>query len=135
MSLTEIKQTISALTDEERFLAAAFLRVLARANDPDYRRSVTERCDRMAEGRRSTLDQAIDFYHYDLYSQALAKIERGHGRDLMDVDAMLDRSLVTRVILWKLFLDIEAELVRFPAIEPAAFRAAVVDVCRPAEGS
>jgi hypothetical protein len=26
----------------------------------------------------------IDFYHYDLYAQALAKIERGHARDLAD---------------------------------------------------
>ncbi len=62
MSLAEIKQTIGAMTDEERFLAAAFLRVLARENDPDYRRSMTERCDRMAEGRRSTLDQAIKMH-------------------------------------------------------------------------
>jgi hypothetical protein len=45
----------NGLVDEERFLAAAFLRVLARENDPEYRRSMTERCDRIAEGRQSTL--------------------------------------------------------------------------------
>ena len=76
----------------------------------------------------------IEFYHYDLYSQVLAKIERGHERDLTDIDAMLDRGLITRELLWKLFLDIEAELIRYPAIEPAAFRAAVMDVCRPGRG-
>ena len=27
----------------------------------------------------------VSFYHYDPYSQALAKIERGHGKDLADV--------------------------------------------------
>ena len=35
-------------------------------------------------------------YHYDLYAQALAKIERGHRRDLDDVAAMLTRDLITR---------------------------------------
>jgi len=28
----------------------------------------------------------VEFYHYDLYSQALAKIERSHERDLRDVN-------------------------------------------------
>lgn len=73
----------------------------------------------------------IDFYHYDLYSQVLAKIERGHERDRTDVQAMLDRGLVTRELLWKLFLDIEAQLIRYPAVEPASFRAAVMEVCGP----
>ncbi len=58
MSLTEIKQAIGSMTEEERFLAAAFLRVLARENDPDYRRLIAERCDRVAGGKISTLDQA-----------------------------------------------------------------------------
>ena len=73
----------------------------------------------------------IDFFHYDPYSQALAKIERGHARDLSDVEAMLDRGLIARDRLWTLFLEIEPKLLRFPAIEPAAFRAAVVAVCQP----
>ena len=73
----------------------------------------------------------IDFFHYDPYSQALAKIERGHTRDLSDVDAMLDRGLIVRNHLWRLFLEIEPKLLRFPAIEPASFRAAVVAICQP----
>lgn len=62
MSLTEIKQTITAMNEEERFLAAAFLRVLTRENDLEYQRSITERCDRIAQGQRSTLDQAIKLH-------------------------------------------------------------------------
>lgn len=30
----------------------------------------------------------VTFRHYDFCAEALAKIERGHGRDLADVDAM-----------------------------------------------
>jgi hypothetical protein len=37
----------------------------------------------------------IDFYHYDPYSQALAKLERGHSRDLTDVEAMLRTAATT----------------------------------------
>ena len=36
----------------------------------------------------------MTFRHYDLYAQALAKVERGHARDLADVEAMLERGLV-----------------------------------------
>src|SRR5215216_1478402 len=36
----------------------------------------------------------IDFFHYDFYAQALAKIERGHSTDLLDVREMIDRGLV-----------------------------------------
>ena len=70
MSLTEIKQTIRAMTEEERFLAAAFLRTLARESDPDYRRSMAERCDRIANGTKSTLDQAKKM-HAALESEGL----------------------------------------------------------------
>ena len=36
----------------------------------------------------------IDFFHYDFYAQALAKIERGHSTDLLDVRRMIERGLV-----------------------------------------
>jgi hypothetical protein len=36
----------------------------------------------------------VAFYHYDFYSQALAKIERGHSQDRVDVAAILARRLV-----------------------------------------
>jgi len=65
------------------------------------------------------------FKHFDLYSQALAKIERGHAQDLDDVAAMLVRGLVERQRLREAFDEIEPSLYRFPAIDPADFRASL----------
>ena len=64
----------------------------------------------------------LTFKHFDLYSQALAKIERGHSRDLEDVDAMLERGLVELGALRRYFDEIEPQLYRFPAIDPADYR-------------
>jgi hypothetical protein len=57
--------------------------------------------------------------------QALAKLERGFDQDLGDVDAMLERGLVDGARLRATFEQIEPELYRFPAVDPAAMRAAV----------
>jgi len=65
------------------------------------------------------------FYHYDLYSQALAKVERGHAVDRKDVAAMVDRGLVDPRKARELFEAIESMLYRYPAIDPASFRRAV----------
>lgn len=65
----------------------------------------------------------VDFFHYDYYAQALAKIERGHARDLTDVRAMLRLGLIEALRLSQLFDVIEPGLLRFPAIDPAMFRA------------
>ena len=67
----------------------------------------------------------LRFAHFDPYSQALSKLERGHRRDLEDVKAMLRLELVDRRRLGKLFDEIEPELYRFPAIDPPSFRKAV----------
>lgn len=61
-------------------------------------------------------------YHYDLYSQALAKIERGHAQDLRDVREMIRRSLVDPRELLPHFERIAPALSRYPAIQPGAFR-------------
>ena len=58
-------------------------------------------------------------------SQAVAKLERGHTRDVADVDAMLDRGLVTRAALLAFLDAIEGELYRFPAVDPGTLRRAV----------
>ena len=71
----------------------------------------------------------IDFFHYDPVSQALAKIERGHARDLLDVTAMCEREMVTREQLWQSYLSIEDALIHYPAIDPPTFRSAVIAVC------
>lgn len=63
--------------------------------------------------------------HYDPYSQVLAKLERGHDRDLRDVEAMIASGLVEIHRLRELFAAIEPELYRYPALDPASFRRAV----------
>lgn len=63
--------------------------------------------------------------HYDFCAQALAKIERGHARDIADVDAMLARKLISGADVRAMFARMEPELYRFPAIDPPSFRRAV----------
>lgn len=67
----------------------------------------------------------VTFRHYDLYAQALAKVERGHARDLADVEAMLDRGLVEPARLRELHAAIEPQLYLFPAVDPPTLRAAL----------
>ena len=66
---------------------------------------------------------AVEVYDYDLYSQALSKIERGFDLDLADVRSMLASGLVEPKRLLALFEEIEAELFRFPAVDPVRLRA------------
>jgi hypothetical protein len=72
----------------------------------------------------------ISYYHYDLYSQALSKIQRGFAKDLGDVEAMLRQGLIERAELFWRFEQIEPYLYRFPAIDPATFRRAVEGIVR-----
>ena len=67
----------------------------------------------------------VSYFHFDLYAQALAKIERGHRQDLEDVRFMLERGIVARANLLDYFERLEGELYRFPAIDPGSFRRAV----------
>jgi hypothetical protein len=65
---------------------------------------------------------SVDVHHFDPYSQALSKIERGFEHDLADVCRMIDGGLVEPARLRELFAAIEPELYRYPAIDPPAFR-------------
>lgn len=69
----------------------------------------------------------IEFFHYDPYSQALSKLQRRHDRDLVDVRALLERGLIEIERMRELFALIEPQLIRYPAIDPASFRAAVME--------
>jgi hypothetical protein len=69
----------------------------------------------------------VDFFHYDPYAQALAKIERGHARDLDDVRALIERGLVAPNELLRLFDAIEPDLVRYPHLEAELFGKKVAD--------
>jgi len=66
--------------------------------------------------------------HYDLTAQALAKIERSHLRDLADVRAMLKAGLVTVEGLRAAFTEAEADLYRYPAVDPESYRQALDEV-------
>jgi hypothetical protein len=68
----------------------------------------------------------VDIHHFDFYSQALSKIERGFSQDLEDVQHMLESGLVEPARLQEPFGAIELELFRYPAIDPAAFRRKLV---------
>jgi hypothetical protein len=70
----------------------------------------------------------ITFYHYDPYSQALAKIERGHTQDIQDVEAMLQRGFVEGQKLLSLYQSIAPQLYRYPAIDPRSFSRAVDNI-------
>ena len=69
----------------------------------------------------------VDFHHYDPYSQALSKLERSHSRDIGDVLAMLRSGLIEKHRLLDLFAEIEPMLIRYPALDPGAFRKTVED--------
>lgn len=71
----------------------------------------------------------LDFYHYDPYSQALSKLERGHSRDLADVEAMLRDGLILKPFLLSLFQKIEPLLIRYPSLDPLSFREIVENFC------
>jgi hypothetical protein len=65
---------------------------------------------------------SVSVHHFDPYSQALSKIERGFRHDLADLDAMIERGLVDPPRLRALYEQIEPELYRYPAIDPPTFR-------------
>jgi hypothetical protein len=71
----------------------------------------------------------IEFFHYDPYGQALSKLQRRHDRDLVDARALVREGLIRVDRLREMFAQIEPELIRYPAIDPASFRAAVLEFC------
>ncbi len=59
----------------------------------------------------------IAFFHYDFYAQALAKIERGHDTDMLDVQEMIQRGLIEPERLLELFSRIEGQVYKYPALD------------------
>lgn len=70
----------------------------------------------------------LTFRHFDPCAQALAKLERGHDRDLADVRALLEHGLADAATLRSTFERIEPDLYRFPAVDAGAFRRRVEGV-------
>ncbi len=59
----------------------------------------------------------LSFFHYDFYAQVLAKITRGFAKDRVDVESMHATGLVDPQRLLDLFIAIEPELYKFPAVD------------------
>ena len=72
----------------------------------------------------------LSFHHFDPVAQALAKAERGHEQDLLDVKEMITSGLVDPADALAQFEAIESELYRFPAIDPDSFRKSVEELFR-----
>jgi uncharacterized nucleotidyltransferase DUF6036 len=70
----------------------------------------------------------VDYFHYDPYMQALAKIERGHAMDIEDVRQMMERGIIDQKRLPEFFGMIESQLYKYPAIDPRTFRESVEKV-------
>ncbi len=71
----------------------------------------------------------LDFFHYDPYGQALAKLQRGHERDLLDVRSLVRSGLILKDRVPEMFALIEKDLIRYPAVDRESFRAAVERFC------
>ena len=56
----------------------------------------------------------MTFRHFDLYAQAIAKIERDHEMDRKDVAEMIGRGLVERTRLREYFEAVAPDLYRLP---------------------
>lgn len=67
----------------------------------------------------------LEVFDFDLYSQALSKLERGFELDLEDVHNMVSSGQIDPEMLCELFERVEPELFRFPAVNPAELRRTV----------
>ncbi len=71
----------------------------------------------------------IEFFHYDPYGQTLSKLQRRHDRDIQDARSFLRDGLIDVARLLEMFEQIEPELIRYPAVDAASFRSAVLEFC------
>jgi len=64
-------------------------------------------------------------HHFDPYTQALSKIERGHVRDMQDVQALIAEGIVDPARLRALLAEARSDLFRYPALDPKSLFEAV----------
>ena len=60
----------------------------------------------------------------------MSKIERDHPRDLHDVACMIRNELVKTERLMELFIEVESQLIRYPAVDAASLRERVLKITR-----
>ena len=77
----------------------------------------------------------VQVRHFDPYSQALSKIERGFAQDLEDVQSMIRDGLAQPGRLRELYAKIEPDLYRYPAIDPGAFTRKLDDALQQSDAS
>lgn len=59
----------------------------------------------------------VDFKHYDLYSQVMAKVERGSEQDIKDAKNFVKHSVDTEKLM-NFFIQIKERFIKYPAINP-----------------
>jgi hypothetical protein len=64
----------------------------------------------------------VDFYHYDFYSQAFAKLSRWHERDMVDVEAMFNAEKIIPSRLLLLVDEVMSQAKRYPNLDPITLR-------------
>ena len=77
----------------------------------------------------------IEIRNYDLYSQALSKIERGHDQDLRDVRALVERKLIDTERFLPFFDKISPQIIRYPAINAKHFKQKIEEFVKSLEFS
>lgn len=65
---------------------------------------------------------SVTVRHFDLYAQALSKIERGTPQDIQDVGAMMARKLIDATGLRDYFQTVLPLIYRYPALDEQKFR-------------
>src|SRR3954467_988489 len=70
-------------------------------------------------------ERNLEVFDFDLYSQALSKLQRGFELDLEDVHNMVLSGRIDPGRLRELFEIVEPELFRFPAVDPVGLRRAI----------
>lgn len=63
----------------------------------------------------------VEFFHYDFYGQALAKILRNHEVDIADADALLAAGKIELDQLTSYYESIRDQAIRYPAINLETF--------------
>jgi hypothetical protein len=67
----------------------------------------------------------LSVYHFDVYAQALSKIERGNEQDVQDAMAMVRAGLIDVARLREYYDTVRPMLFRYPSIDPPSFDRAV----------
>ncbi|NCO32097.1 hypothetical protein GW891_05010 [bacterium] len=75
----------------------------------------------------------VSFFHYDLYSQIIAKVQRGWEQDLIDATGFSHFSGFDMNLLSVLFQKIKPNLIRYPAIDISSLEKRLIKFIRNAK--